>query len=121
MLIISYILLLRSLLRATVFDGLNLLRIFYVNRHCVPIKHATINNPLPDPSEVHLYKAIPSTSGYMIRPFVELCGQRNGYQWEDRQKGFWREFLDSHIKNFTLEITGIIMKPNQFFISLKII
>lgn len=102
---------LRSFLCLSARQGWKLLKLFYVNPVCIPIENAHQENPLPDPWEVKLFKAIPSNSGYMIRPFVGLYGQTKGYQWEDRQRGLWRDFLDSHIKKFTLEMTG----KNRFF------
>lgn len=64
---------------------------------------------------IPLYRALPSrTSGYVIRPFVELKGQRYGYFWDTGHKGLWRAFLKSMKKNYTIKNTG-----KSFFIVLQ--
>lgn len=53
-----------------------------------------------------LQDVLPSPEGYLIRPYVELDGQREGYMWTERGKGLWRALLDSNKKHFTFDNTG---------------
>lgn len=59
------------------------------------------------------YNVLPSRKGYLLRPFVDLSGQRDGYQCLKGFKGTWRTFLTTYKKSFTLENTGKIffVKP----------
>lgn len=63
-----------------------------------------------------LKTALPSQKGYLIRPYVELTGLRDGYFLKDGEKGHWRAFLDSKKKHFTLQNTGLC---NIFIISIS--
>lgn len=66
-------------------------------------------NEHPKSSEcesISVLKALPSAKGYLIRPFVELSGQRDEYQWILKNKGNWRSFLASKKKIFTLKNMG---------------
>lgn len=58
-----------------------------------------MNTPLQD--------VLDSSEGFIIRPFVNLKGQRKGYQFDKKTKGRWTLFMDAGVKNFTNEITGI--------------
>lgn len=55
---------------------------------------------------VWLHEKLPAENGYVIRPYVLLSGQNGGYYWRNGQKGFWRAFLASEKKYFTLTNTG---------------
>lgn len=51
---------------------------------------------------------VPSEKGYVIRPFVDLKGQRApGYMWAIGVRGFWRSFLKCNKQHFALHNTGI--------------
>lgn len=48
---------------------------------------------------------IPSEA-YLLRPFVDLKGQRNGYRFSGKSNDLWRSFLNANVKKFCPEITG---------------
>lgn len=54
----------------------------------------------------HIQFIIPSSNGYLLRPYVKLKGQKNGYCLSKNSKGLWRKFLNCQKKNFTLKNTG---------------
>lgn len=54
----------------------------------------------------HLKNILPSPKGYIIRPYVNLEGQRDGYRWIKGQRGYWRSFLTHLKKKYTLADTG---------------
>lgn len=61
------------------------------------------------PMNLALEEVIKSDSGYVLRPFVELRGRKDGFKWKKgEQKGFWREFMDSETKNSTAAVAGLI-------------
>lgn len=59
-----------------------------------------------DEKDIPIQKALPSRFGYLLRPYIHLHGQVNGYQWEQGRRGLWREFLLTQCKNYTLQCTG---------------
>lgn len=65
-----------------------------------------------------LSNVMPSPKGYLLRPFVELSGQRDGYMWFKGFKGTWRSFLTTYKKAFTLENTGKNFFRNFYYFSL---
>lgn len=83
--------------------------------------NAALPVKLPDNDEIPLSEVLPSNSGYLIRPYVDLCGQTKGYLWGKGKHGLWRQFLSSHIKNYTLGITGtfVIYLSNNFILTLS--
>lgn len=62
---------------------------------------------------VPLQDVLEPSRGYIIRPFVGLRSQRDGFMWKkgDR-RGFWREFMDSETGKFTLLTTGLKIREN---------
>lgn len=54
-----------------------------------------------------LRTVLPSREGYLIRPYVDLTGLRDGYFWANGEKGYWRGFLEARKKHFTLQNTGL--------------
>lgn len=56
--------------------------------------------------EIPLTNALPSDSGYLIRPFVQLDGLTKGYLWQEGEQGRWIGFLNCKIRNFTAGIKG---------------
>lgn len=59
--------------------------------------------------DIPLQDALDSSEGFVIRPFVDLKGQRKGYQFDAKIKGRWTLFMNAGIKNFNKEITGIYL------------
>jgi hypothetical protein len=49
---------------------------------------------------------IKSEKGFLIRPFVPLTGQRNGYRWNFEVKGLWLDFMHANRKKFGTDVTG---------------
>lgn len=47
-----------------------------------------------------------SETGFLIRPFVRLTGQRDGYKWQRNSNGLWIGFLRSNQKKYGPQITG---------------
>lgn len=56
----------------------------------------------------------------LIRPFVELTGQRGGYHWNFGRTGKWRDFLDSEKKHYSAQNTGtLIFTVGKIYFDLK--
>lgn len=53
-----------------------------------------------------LNKELPSHNGYLIRPYVQLTGQKKGYYLTVGKRGFWRTFIELNKVNYTFENTG---------------
>lgn len=51
-------------------------------------------------------EVIPSEKVYIIRPYVVLRGQRNGFMWSKAVKGGFRSFLSMHVKTITAKNSG---------------
>lgn len=58
---------------------------------------------------VNMDKHLQSENGFLIRPFVRLIGQRDGYRWNATWKGLWLDFLNSNRKKFGCDETGMII------------
>lgn len=61
---------------------------------------------------IPIQEALELAEEYVIRPFVGLKGLRNGYNFNRNNPGYWRLLMDANVKNFTKEITGILLKHN---------
>lgn len=49
----------------------------------------------------------PNQTNFVIRPYVSLRGQRNGYKWTPIVSGHWTSFMNVEKKHYTLKNTGI--------------
>lgn len=58
--------------------------------------------------DIPLEKVICSSKGFLIRPYVKLQGLTKGLFWKVgiRDRGYWRDFMDTKTKYFTLNSTG---------------
>lgn len=54
---------------------------------------------------MRLEDVLPSDA-YLVRPYVNLKGQRNGYRFSGNRNDLWRAFLNAKVKKFVPEITG---------------
>lgn len=55
--------------------------------------------------DIPIKDVLPSEA-YLLRPFVNLKGQRNGYRFNGQRNDLWRSFLNANVKQFGTEITG---------------
>lgn len=56
-----------------------------------------------------LSEELSSKAGYLIRPYIQMNGQKNGYYWANSKRGFWRTFISMNKVNFTFKETGKIL------------
>lgn len=54
-----------------------------------------------------LKDVMPTEAGYLIRPYLKLRGQKNGYKWKPNCNGHWGLFMENLIKDYTISITGM--------------
>lgn len=70
---------------------------------------SNIDDSIEDPASTgdqRLGKILQSRDGYLIRPYVNLKGQTNGYQWRPGTTGKWTMFVDNLQQKYTIANTG---------------
>lgn len=56
---------------------------------------------------VPIQDVLKSDGGYLIRPYVPLRSQRDGFMWQKyNRRGLWRPFMNSGSTKFTKSMTG---------------
>lgn len=60
----------------------------------------------PTKCTIPLQEIFNSTEEFLIRPFVYLKGQRNGYKFNGIRNNRWRAFMNANVKKFNKDHTG---------------
>lgn len=63
-------------------------------------------NKVIDLAKLNMDQILRSEKGFLIRPFVNFSGIRNGYRWNNQRKGQWIDFMNSNRKQFRCDETG---------------